>query len=135
MRRYSSVCISIINFINLIVFKGSKSPLTKTSDASCISVLTLTFCPDYRHELRSVLGRIPNTIVTSWKLVYRVWQCFTNHQKKKNSDFQAHFALTTSWSSWESLCDRKIGENLFQDWRNQRNRWEGLPACSACLSS
>lgn len=58
MGRYSSVCISIINFINLIIFKGSKSPLTKTSDASCISVLTLTFCPDSRHELRSVLGRL-----------------------------------------------------------------------------
>lgn len=106
MRRYSSVCISIINFINLIVFKGSKSPLTKTSDASCISVLTLTFCPDYRHELRSVLGRIPNTIVTSWKLVYRVWQCFTNHQKKKK------FRLSSTFCTYYIMI--LMGESLWQ---------------------
>lgn len=48
-----------------MVFKGSKSPLNTASDASCISVLTFTFCPDSRYELRSVLGKPPNTIVTS----------------------------------------------------------------------
>lgn len=132
MRRYSSVCISIINFINLIVFKGSKSPLTKTSDASCISVLTLTFCPDYRHELRSVLGRIPNTIITSWKLVYRVWQCFTNHQKKiqtfKHILHLLHHDPHGRVSVTENLG--KICSRLKKPEEQMRRT-----SCSTCLSS
>lgn len=68
MERYSAIYISIINVIKLIVSKGSKSPLNATSDASYISVLTLTFCPDSTHELGSVLGRLSSTVLASWSL-------------------------------------------------------------------